>query len=115
MHMHLNVGDVGACLLGLVFPYCLFLNFRPPFDLRLDTSTAGRIEKLSYSCLRPLLMLSGTFCAGAVYADRHSDDGFVFGLLLGATFSVWLLTAPAGSLAFRQAYGWDKRDGSYRP
>ena len=105
----ISLGDIAACLLGFVFPYFLFLTYRPPFNLRLDASKAGKLEKLSYSWLKPLLALSGIFIAGAAYADRHSNDGFTFGLLLGAGFAVWLLTAPAGSIAFRQAYGWDRR------
>ena len=106
--MSFDLGDIGACLIGFAFPYCLFVGWRPPFYLRLDISTASSIEKLSYTWLWPLLILSGTFCAGAAYADRHSDDGLIFGLLLGATIGVWLLTVPAGSLAFKQAHGWDK-------
>ena len=114
-HMSFSVGDVAACMVGFFFPYCLFLTFRPPFNLRLDTSGAGRFEKLSYFWLKPLLMLSGTFTAGAAHADRHSDNGFIFGLLLAAAFAVWLFTVPAGSLAFRQNHGWDKRQLRGKP
>ena len=103
-----SVGDIGACLLGFIFPYAMFVGWRAPFNLRLDISTADRIEKLSYAWLRPLLILSGAFCAGAAYTDRHSDDGLIFGLLLVAMIGVWLLTVPAGLLAFKQNYGWDK-------
>jgi hypothetical protein len=106
-------GDIVACSLGLVFPYALFIGFGAPFNLWLDTSRAGRFEKLAYRRLKPALALSGLFAAGACYADRHSDNGLIFGLLLAATFAVWTLTVPAGALAFRQNHGWDKKRTTY--
>lgn len=113
--MPFSMGDIGACLFGFVLPYCLFLVWRPPFNLRLDSSTAGAVEKLSYAWLRPLLILSGMLCAGVAYANRHSDDGRIIDLLLAAVIGVMLLTVPAGCLAFKQAYGWDRRrDGRKR-
>ena len=107
--MSVSVGDVWACLIGLLFPYSMFLGFRPPIGLRLDTSTAGRLEKLSYRWLKPLLVLAGTFSAGAAYADRHSDNDLTFWLPLAASLVIWLLTVPAGLHAFRVNYGWDRR------
>jgi hypothetical protein len=101
----LSTGDVVACLVGFLFPYGLFLTWRPPFSLRLDTTNAAPLEKLSCKWLKPILALSGTFSAGAAYTDRHSDSGTLFGLLLTTSFVIWLLTAPAGVHAFRANYG----------
>ena len=100
------LGDIVAGAIGMAFPYALFIGFRSPLNLRLDTSDAGSFEKLSYRWLKRVLFLSGAVGAGATYADRHSDDGLVFGLLLAATFAIWMLTVPAGALAFRRNYGW---------
>jgi hypothetical protein len=104
--MPIELADIGTCLVGFLFPYGGFLTFRPPFNLRLDTSNAGRFEKLSYRWLKPVLGISGVFAAAAAYTDRHSDNAFIFGFLLAASFATWLFTVPAGSLAFRQNYGW---------
>jgi hypothetical protein len=108
--MSSTLRDILACLVGLLFPYCLFLGFRPPFNLRLNASTASRIEKLSYHSLRPVLLASGMFTAAAAYADRHSESPLIFGLLLAMSFAIWLLSVPAGSLAFRQRYGWHTKN-----
>jgi hypothetical protein len=107
--MSFSIGDIAACSVGFLLRYAFFLIFRPPFSLRLDTSTAGKFEKLSYRWLKPLLGVSGIFTAAAAYVDRHGDNGFLLGVLLAAFFAIWLFTVPAGSLAFRQNYGWGKR------
>jgi hypothetical protein len=59
--------------------------------------------------------MSGTLTAGAAYADRHSDNDFIFALLLATAFAVWLFTVPAGSLAFRENHGWNKRQPIGKP
>lgn len=109
--MSVSVSDVGACLIGFIFPYGMFIGFQAPFNLKLDVSQAGRLEKLSYQWLKPLLILSGTFGASASFADRHSDNALVFGILLTAMFVVSLFTYPAGMVAFRQFYGWGNGSG----
>ena len=106
--MSVGLADIIPCLVGFVFPYAMFLRFYPPYNLRFETTHAGKIEKLSYRWLKPTLIVAGIFGASAAYSDRHSNDAFVFGALLTAMFAVSVLAFPAGMIAFRHSYGWDK-------
>jgi hypothetical protein len=92
----------------------MFMSFNPPINLRFDTSRASRLEKLSYQWLKPILILSGFFGAGAVFTSRYSDNAFVFGILLSAMFAVFLLAYPAGIFAYRHAHSLDDKRSTPR-
>ena len=105
----ITFGEIAEPLTGLFFPYALFLTFRPPFSLKIDAADVSGLEEWSLRWLKPILAASGIIMAGACYLDRHSNDGFTFGLALSGSFAIWLLSVPAGKVALYQAYGWDKK------
>jgi hypothetical protein len=107
--MGITFGDIAEPLTGFVFPYAMFLTFRPPFNLKIEAEGASGLEQWSLRWLKPILAAAGIVMAVAFYLDRHSDDAFTFGLALGGSFAIWLLSVPAGKLALCQAYGWNNK------
>jgi hypothetical protein len=99
----MSLDDFWFCLAVMVFPYCLLLGFRLPFDLRIDVTKLSRFPTILCRLVWPMVIGAGVLLGGAAYAHRHAPATLENGLLCSAIFLIVLLFVP-GLIGFNQAY-----------
>lgn len=99
--------DIFLCFLALIAPYCLFLRFHPPYNLRIVPREGGTATAALCRIVWPMIIASGLLSSGAALAASLGRGSLALTLLFCAAPLFALLFVP-GMVAFKQFYGWDK-------
>ena len=103
----MSIESLIICVIALLFPYCFFLQFNPPYDLKIDTEgTSGATEQLC-RLIWPLIIGTSLVSAGAALAWRTGFTILAFGLGVCALLLHALLFIP-GAVAYKHSHGLNK-------